>query len=65
VCGSTGRQRSGVIDGREDEAYDMLPNAHVVGFFNDEEGLVMPDGAELAHNNPLKRRCGSTPRRRR
>jgi S1-C subfamily serine protease len=38
---------SGVIVGRQGDDYYVLTNAHVVGFFNDKEKLVMPDGAEL------------------
>ena len=49
---------SGVIVSRDDDAYYVLTNAHVVGFFNREEELVMPDGAELVgevvkRNNPI------------
>jgi S1-C subfamily serine protease len=51
---------SGVIVGGDDDAYYVLTNAHVVGFFNRKEKLVMPDGAELdgevvKRNNPIGR----------
>lgn len=49
---------SGVIVGRESDDYYVLTNAHVVGFFNKNEELVMPDGATargrvVESNNPI------------